>query len=150
MTVTFYNTSNRRKDVTKQLENGLSYSAKFKDEVNIANPTLIIAGHSTLNKNYVYIPTLNRYYFIKGQTILTGNRVQIDCERDVLTSFADSIYNSRQLITRNETIGLNEIADTNYPIAPNTQTRVIQFDDTPFFKTFDELTPCFVLTVAGK
>lgn len=150
MNVVFYNTSNRKRDITKTLTNGTTHTCELKEGTDIVSPTIIIVGTGELGKNYCNIPSFSRYYFVKDYRILTGNRMEIDLEIDVLTSFSSTILNSTQLITRSETVKLNQIRDSNYPIAPYTETRVIDLGENKFFNSFTNSTDCYLLTVAGK
>lgn len=150
MNVIFYNTTSKKNAVTKTLTNGTTYSCTLKEGSNILNPTIILTGTAEISKNYCNIPSFSRYYFIKDWRIMTGNRTEIDLEVDVLTSFSSTILSSTQLIVRQENAGLNQIRDTNYPIAPYTNTRVIKMGEQKFFKGFDSSTDCYLLTVAGK
>ena len=150
MNVVFYNTANRKKDVTKTLTNGTTYNCTLKEGSNVVNPTIILTGVSQISKNYCNIPSFSRYYFIKEWRIMTGNRMEIDLEVDPLTSFSSYITDSTQLIVRQENAGLNQIRDTNYPIAPYTDTRVIRLGEKKFFNSFNSQTDCYLLTVAGK
>lgn len=155
MTVTLYQTTNRKTDVLKTLTNGITYSnVKIKEGTNIIKPTIVFSGSSNnyveLSKNYAHIPAFNRYYFIEDIVIETGGRVEIKMRCDVLSTYATEIKNSTQLILRQENIGLNDIPDTQHPIAPYTNTRVIDFEKTPFFNGITHETNCFLLTVAGK
>ena len=150
MNVIFYNTTNRKKDVTKTLTNGTTYNCTLKEGSNVVNPTIILTGVSEISKNYCNIPSFSRYYFIKEWRIMTGGRMEIDLEVDPLTSFSSYITDSTQLIVRQENAGLNQIRDTNYPIAPYTDTRVIKLGEKKFFNSFNAQTDCYLLTVAGK
>ena len=150
MNVIFYNTTNRKKDVTKTITNGTTYNCTLKEGSNVVNPTIILTGVSEISKNYCNIPSFSRYYFIKEWRIMTGGRMEIDLEVDPLTSFSSYITDSTQLIVRQENAGLNQIRDTNYPIAPYTDTRVIKLGEKKFFNSFNAQTDCYLLTVAGK
>lgn len=150
MNVIFYNTTNRKKDVTKTLTNGTTYNCTLKEGSNVVNPTIILTGVSEISKNYCNIPSFSRYYFIKEWRVMTGGRIEIDLEVDPLTSFSSYITNSTQLIVRQENAGLNQIRDTNYPIAPYTDTRVVKLGEKKFFNSFNNQTDCYLLTVAGK
>lgn len=150
MNVIFYNTTNRKKDVTKTITNGTTYNCTLKEGSNVVNPTIILTGVSEISKNYCNIPAFSRYYFIKEWRIMTGGRMEIDLEVDPLTSFSSYITDSTQLIVRQENAGLNQIRDTNYPIAPYTDTRVVKLGEKKFFNSFNAQTDCYLLTVAGK
>lgn len=150
MNVVFYNTTNHKKAITKTLTNGTTYSCVLKDGSNVVNPTIILTGVSEIAKNYCNIPSFSRYYFIKEWRVMTGGRMEIDLEVDPLTSFSSHILDSTQLVVRQENIGLNQIKDTNYPIAPYTDTRVVKLGEKKFFNSFNAQTDCYLLTVAGK
>lgn len=150
MNVVFYNTTNHKKAVTKTLTNGTTYTCNLKEGSNVVNPTIILTGVSEISKNYCNIPSFSRYYFIKEWRIMTGGRMEIDLEVDPLTSFSSYILDSTQLVVRQENIGLNQIKDTNYPIAPYSETRVIKVGEKKFFNSFTNTTDCYLLTVAGK
>lgn len=150
MDVIFYKTDSPKIATAKTITNGTTYSVQLKENTTIENPVIIVTGYNEIDKNYCYIADFNRYYFIGDKTILTGNRTEIELNVDVATTYATEILNSEQLIMRNEYIGLNMIPDTQHPIAPYANTRVIKFDKNVFFQGFDEYTSCFLLTVAGK
>lgn len=150
MNVVFYNTTNHKKAITKTLTNGTTYSCVLKDGSNVVSPTIILTGVSEISKNYCNIPSFSRYYFIKEWRVMTGGRMEIDLEVDPLTSFSSYILDSTQLVVRQENIGLNQIKDTNYPIAPYSETRVVKLGEKVFFNSFNSQTDCYLLTVAGK
>lgn len=150
MDVIFYKTDSPKISTAKSITNGTTYSVQLKENTTIEEPVIIVTGYNEIDKNYCYIVDFNRYYFINDITILTGNRTEIKLGVDVATTYATEILNSTQLIMRNENIGLNMIPDTQHPIAPYAQTRVIKFTESKFFQSFDDYTSCFLLTVAGK
>lgn len=150
MNVIFYKTDSPKISTSKTITNGTTYSVQLKENTTIEEPVIIVTGYNEIDKNYCYIADFNRYYFINDITILTGNRTEIKLGVDVATTYTNEILNSTQLIMRNENIGLNMIPDTQHPIAPYAQTRVIKFTENKFFQSFDDYTSCFLLTVAGK
>lgn len=52
--------------------------------------------------NYVYIPSLETYYYINDIVFLSGNRVKILCHEDVLTTYKDEIKNLSCVVSRQE------------------------------------------------
>lgn len=150
MIVTFYNTNNDYRELTKTLTDGVQHNhVKIKEDTEIETPTLIIEG-DPINANYCYIPTFNRYYFIVSQTVLTGNRTVIKCRVDVLTTYESAIRTSTQLITRQENVGVNEIVDNQLPLTNDSGLTIIKFPNSPFFDGVTASTKCFLLNVIGR
>ena len=72
---------------------------------DIMNPSIILNGDVAgfCGFNYAYIPRYNRYYFFnKPPVALDNNRVQIDLEVDVLSSFWNEVKNNSALINRSQ------------------------------------------------
>ena len=91
---------------------------------DILSPTIIInneamiypEGHIpyTINEyNYVYIDTLDRYYWIKDWVRNNGLWYGY-CAEDVLASFRSDILNTTQYVLRSSTTYDNSIIDYNY------------------------------------
>lgn len=62
----------------------------FIDDTEIVNPTLKLSDFDEDKVNYVYIPSLRRYYFVSGVTYSKGY-YYVNLHVDVLMSFKDSI-----------------------------------------------------------
>lgn len=150
MTVIFYNTNSNKFSVDKILNDGWEYTAvKLKENTSMLNPTIIIEGHRDIHKNYCYIPMFNRYYFMSEPTILTGNRVQYKLTVDVLTTYANEIKNSEQVIIRDNT-GSTYIPDTKLPLTPYNNIKIAKFSENPFFNSMTDNSNCFLLCLSGK
>jgi len=98
ITATFYNFS-KKKNSTKLPENGTSYDIVIKEPSNILGPTIMLDRGNPVNLNYCYIPSFNRYYFIKDWTSDHGMWIA-SCTEDVLASWRESILNSTQYVLR--------------------------------------------------
>lgn len=101
MKATFYSSSaeKNRLDKTTYLSGATEVDILLKENCGMLTPTLIITTN-ILNKNYVYIPLFERYYFITNITRLDNKRVEIDCKCDVLMSFKEDITNLKVIATR--------------------------------------------------
>lgn len=101
MKATFYSSSaeKNRLDKTTYLSNATEVDILFKENCGMLTPTLIITTN-ILNKNYVYIPLFERYYFITNITRLDNKRVEMACKCDVLMSFKEDIANLKVIATR--------------------------------------------------
>lgn len=101
MKATFYSSSaeKNRLDKTTYLSNATEVDILLKENCGMLTPTLIITTN-ILNKNYVYIPLFERYYFITNITRLDNKRVEMACKCDVLMSFKEDIANLKVIATR--------------------------------------------------
>lgn len=101
MKATFYSSSaeKNRLDKTTYLSDETEVDILLKENCGMLTPTLIITTN-ILNKNYVYIPLFERYYFITNITRLDNKRVEIACKCDVLMSFKEDIANLKVIATR--------------------------------------------------
>lgn len=101
MKATFYSSSaeKNRLDKTTYLSNATEVDILLKENCGMLTPTLNITTN-ILNKNYVYIPLFERYYFITNITRLDNKRVEITCKCDVLMSFKEDIANLKVIATR--------------------------------------------------
>lgn len=66
--------------------------------------------------NYAYIPDLNRYYFIRKESMITGNRIEYELEVDVLKTYANEILGISAYIERQENVFHPFYIDNELPI----------------------------------
>lgn len=152
MYVTFYNVSDPPNKLIKDITNviGTSRALAPTGQVNILNPTIVVAWDSTngdkvINANYAYIDTFNRYYWITT-AIDTANRIVIQGKVDYLMSFAEDIKKCPCTVVRSERSGINYIVDDKLPIDPTRYyTHGISFKQSPI--TFDNglVNPQFIM-----
>lgn len=75
---------------------------EFKEDTSITDPTFILRTQSkVLEGNYIYVPNLNRYYYINDY-VVSHQRIYINCHVDVLMSFKDEIKNENVIVSRQE------------------------------------------------
>lgn len=98
MEVILYKNKSSHNTINKVLEEIKRINIVFKQDFNLLNSVLVIKSSNLLNANYLYIPNLNRYYFINNQEIISKNVINVYIEVDVLESFKDDILNSEALI----------------------------------------------------
>lgn len=104
VSITFYHNSAdaRVVDKSSQITSIKTVSANFIDEVSILNPTLVMRYDADIfTSNYLYISTLDRYYYITDITT-SNNKLFIQCKCDVLMSNKNAIKNSTCIIDRQE------------------------------------------------
>lgn len=104
MIVKTYNTENSLNTINKVINFVTNIDVKFKDEVDIYNPIIVIKYDDLIDFNYVYIDKFKRYYFIETVEVFPNKIYHLTLKCDVLMSFKDDILNSYG----------NIISQTNY------------------------------------
>lgn len=100
---------------------------EFKEDTSIIDPTFILRTQSkVLEGNYIYVPNLNRYYFINNYT-LSHERIYIECHVDVLMSFKKEIKNENIIVKRNEKLFNMYLDDNQYKVQNRTAVRTVVF-----------------------
>lgn len=154
MTITLYNTSDDKKKVGKTLTAVQTVeNVKPIEPCDMLNPSFILDGDAVnaINSNYCHVSIFGRYYFITDHVLLNGARIMIKCKHDPLQNFATGLKNSRQLVTRSESIGKpTYIKDDYLPLKPNKEMAVIKFEGGDINITEAANTSYnFVITVSG-
>lgn len=145
MTITVYKISDDRRVVNKTLGTAVAtLTAVIKNEADILYPVLEVAYNtSVLTANYLYIDTLQRYYYIKNIK-LDRQRLFLECEVDVLKSYYNEIKNLSCVVSRQEN---NYNTYLNDGVWRNLQPKEVI--TLPFTQSFYR--PCnFVMTVGGE
>ena len=104
MIVKTYNTESSLNTINKVINFVTDIDVKFKDEVNIYNPTIVLKYDDLIDFNYMYIDKFKRYYFIETVEVFPNKIYHLTLKCDVLMSFKDDILGSYG----------NIISQTNY------------------------------------
>lgn len=149
----YYNKSDKRY-VSKDLE-AITYDGsdhidiEMKEDTSIIDPTFILRTQSkVLTANYIYVPDLNRYYYINDYTV-SHQRIYIDCHVDVLMSYKDSILAKNIIAKRSENRYNLYLPDEKFKLYNYPKIQTIMFNPKTSFK-FDMNVEQFVLTTAGS
>ena len=119
MQLILYNNISDKRKLNKTITQLSTVEIKLKDENEIVNPTVILsATYLPPSANYVYIEKLKRYYYINGQRILPGNRLELNLSVDVLMSFKDVINNS-VVVARRSGNNYNKMLPDMIPLQAN-------------------------------
>ena len=132
MNVILYNNKSDKRQLVKNIAEIKTISATAKGDINIISPTLIIQNTDMTNINYCYITELKRYYFLSNYTYITGQRIELHCNVDVLMSYSDDIKRLKVNVLRYEKIQPSYITDSRIPLFSSTKQRVIEFPDNIF------------------
>lgn len=103
MIIKLYNCNDSYNTINKTLTGEVEQDIRLKDKVNMVNPVIMLKSSTIINKNYCYIPSFNRYYFIQDVVILNNNIQELYLKCDVLESFKSDILNSEGVISMSTT-----------------------------------------------
>lgn len=130
--ITTYVTTDDRRKVIKNLTSAHSIDVTLLEPFSVLTPTLVLQTINGLDFNYVYIPYFSRYYFVNSIDVNKGGRAIVNCSVDVLMTYQNEFIDNDFLIVRSESIGLNYITDTQLPLYPYKDMKVIEFSDNDF------------------
>ena len=94
MLIKTYETKDSNNTINKILINKLDYDIKFKSDVNINSPSIVLKSDNLIDFNYAYIPNFSKYYFVESVEIFPNNIYNITLKCDVLMSFKEDILES--------------------------------------------------------
>lgn len=144
-----HNQSDKRK-INKSIssEKRIFVDVYLLETTDIINPSFILTADfaETAEFNYLYAPTMKRYYYITTIKSLDNERVRIDCHCDVLMTFKDDIMNAKVNVIRSTAKSLPLVADSQ--IAMNSRQQVIlkKFSGCEFAPTINGEMHSIVLT----
>jgi hypothetical protein len=131
MDLTFYKqsaTPNRVDKSSYLTEIGTLSGVILKADTNLMRPTFILKTSPLVyNSNYLYNTFTKRYYYIRTITAMSGGRIAIDCDIDVLFTYKNEILNSSGWVVKSDGA---TVEDDNYRMLHN---------DYPFRQDFDTL-----------
>ena len=115
----------------------------LKADTNLMRPTFILKTSPLVyNSNYLYNSFTKRYYYIKNVTAMSGGRISIDCEIDVLFTYKNEILNSSGWVVRSDSI-LTSTDDyamlhNDYPFRADYKVEGVDFNGTSPFESVSE------------
>ena len=102
MEITLYKTSEENNKIDKTLSEPYKMIGSLRNESSVIRPSILVEVENPTNYNYMYIPDFGRYYFIKEMTSVRTNLWRLDCEVDVLKSYANEIKTLTVIIDKNK------------------------------------------------
>ena len=141
MTAILYNNVSDNREINKNITEITSIDLTLYLDTNVLNPVFKVKTFNN-NGNYLYVPSLNRYYYINNYT-LSNQCVYLHCSVDVLMSFKNQILNNTYLIKRNEFLKDNRLVDNEIPVSCKKQivTQAVSDD------FISQSIQCFILGV---
>ena len=103
VTLELYKVTNQTNELTKTLNNAVVVDGAFRGEIDSIDVIVEIESN-TYDFNYVYIPSLNKYYFLQNIAHVNAKIVRLYLHCDVLMTYKTDILASYGLITKGGTI----------------------------------------------
>lgn len=88
-------------EVNKILQENEEYTGVLNSTVNVLTPVVRFRTRTPVTFNYVYIESLNRYYFV-SEISQDGDICTVRLKVDVLCSYKDKILASSATLTKSE------------------------------------------------
>lgn len=131
MQVDFYMNTSDTNTIRNTREYKFTKECTIKGEFSLENPAFIIAFSELENRNfnYIYVPEVSRFYFVKNTVRMTGNLFAVECEVDVLESFQNEILSLVCIVDKQEYLNkANKYYDDNsYVNLPKETVNTINF-----------------------
>lgn len=113
----------------KTINGFITYTGVLKEQCDILNPIIKLKCDISdiLNKNYMYIPILSRYYFINNIVSVTADIVEISAHVDVLMTYNQYIKNLTGTLSRQEYINNPYLYDECFPVSQINKISTVPF-----------------------
>lgn len=103
-------------------------TGSLRDEADIVDPEILIEFDGTLTDcNYMYIPTLSRYYFIHKIECVRTKLWRISAHCDVLKTYANAILNTEAVVARSESRYNLYLNDSMFKVYSNPRLQIANF-----------------------
>ena len=103
VTLELYKVTNQPNELTKTLNNAVIVNGSFRSEIDSMDVIVEIESY-TYDFNYVYIPSLNKYYFLQNLVHVNAKIIRMQLHCDVLMTYKADILASYGLVIQGGTI----------------------------------------------
>lgn len=145
MLIKTYNYNGEPNRVNKTLQENEEYTGVLNSTVNILEPVIRFRTTNIVTFNYVYIESLNRYYFV-SEIRQDGDICTVYLREDVLMTYKDKILDSTGTLTKGANV--NKYAsnrENNYDLRP--KLKKLDFPNTGLFSDKDNI---IMVTIKGN
>lgn len=130
-TTIFAYKQNDENDVLSKILTGVSvFDGSFNSAINLKNINIDVTDYYR-NYNYVYIPSLDRYYYVDSIEYISSDFARLHLKEDVLMSWKNLIKSQKAFITRYENSSEINIVDNRLPYEDTLRVVFDSFDSTP-------------------
>lgn len=120
--------NSEKQAINKNLSNNITFTGSLRGESSVINPSFLLETDNPSGYNYCHIPEFGRYYFINNITSVRTGIWRIDCEVDVLMSFASEILALNVIVSDNSGFDTERYFSGNpWQTLVKTKTDVINF-----------------------
>lgn len=145
MLIKTYNYNGEPNRVNKTLQENEEYTGVLNSTVNVLEPVIRFRTRNVVTFNYVYIESLNRYYFV-SEIRQDGDICTVYLRTDVLMTYKDKILNSTGTLTKGETVnGYASNRSNAYDLRP--KLKKLDFPNTGLFSDNDNI---IMVTIKGN
>ena len=102
-TLELYKVTNQPNELTKTLNDAVVVNGAFRGEIDSIDVIVEIESN-TYDFNYVYIPSLNKYYFLQNIVHVNAKIIRMLLHCDVLMTYKTDILASYGLVIQGGTI----------------------------------------------
>ena len=102
-TLELYKVTNQPNELTKTLNNAVVVNGSFRGEIDSMDVIVEIESN-TYDFNYVYIQSLNKYYFLQNLVHVNAKIIRMQLHCDVLMTYKTDILASYGLVTQGGTV----------------------------------------------
>ena len=129
-TIMCYRQNSENDALSKTLIGVTMFDGKFNHAIGFKNINIDLVRYIR-NFNYVYIPTLERYYFVDSIELVSANVTRLHLKEDVLMSWKDLIKSQKAFVTRYENSSETNIVDNRLPYEDTMRVVIDSLDSTP-------------------
>lgn len=102
-TLELYKVTNQINELNKTLNNAIVINGVFRSEID-AIDVIVEIETNNYDFNYIYIPSLNKYYFLQNIVHVNAKIIRMQLHCDVLMTHKADILASYGLVTQGGTI----------------------------------------------
>ena len=125
-----------------------TYECNVYESCDIITPRLVLSYSAQLSRcNYAYIPSWERYYYVKNITVAPGQKAIVNLSIDPLYTHRDEILSLTVNVTRSESRTNKMVLDRGYISQANRHCKTLSFSNHPFNAVNSD--PVYLLTVVG-
>ena len=99
MEITLYNYTGENNVIGKTLTGGVNVPGTMRGAFDVLNPSISLLGNPP-KSNYMYIASVDRYYFITDWTAARNGMTEISAHVDVLQTYATQIRKCSAIASR--------------------------------------------------
>lgn len=140
-----FNYDGKPNEVNKTLQENSVYTGLLNDSFNVLTPVVRFRTRTPVNFNYVYIDSLNRYYFV-SEISQDGDVCTVRLKVDVLMTYKDKILASSATLTKGENVN-KYLSNRSNVVDVRPQIRKLDF---PNKNLINETGSIIMITIKGN